>query len=112
MIFSPCQVYKFRIGRSADQCTIAVAELIETVVEGGNLGRAYEGKVFGPPEHDGPLIYFIIKNVRSNACKLFTFLKRNTSITSDILNKDRKSTRLNSSHVSISYAVFCLKKKI
>ena len=25
---------------------------------------------------------------------------------------DRKSTRLNSSHASISYAVFCLKKKI
>src|SRR5690625_6288477 len=25
--------------------------------------------------------------------------------------KDRKSTRLNSSHVAISYAVFCLKKK-
>src|SRR5690554_7693727 len=27
-------------------------------------------------------------------------------------NLDRKSTRLNSSHVRISYAVFCLKKKI
>src|SRR5690625_5988396 len=27
-------------------------------------------------------------------------------------NQDRKSTRLNSSHVAISYAVFCLKKKI
>src|SRR5699024_12466372 len=26
-------------------------------------------------------------------------------------DQDRKSTRLNSSHVSISYAVFCLKKK-
>src|SRR5699024_11566687 len=26
-------------------------------------------------------------------------------------DEDRKSTRLNSSHVSISYAVFCLKKK-
>src|SRR5699024_12105898 len=26
-------------------------------------------------------------------------------------SSDRKSTRLNSSHVSISYAVFCLKKK-
>src|SRR5690625_6737963 len=26
-------------------------------------------------------------------------------------DKDRKSTRLNSSHVAISYAVFCLKKK-
>src|SRR5689334_24436925 len=28
------------------------------------------------------------------------------------LSEDRKSTRLNSSHSSISYAVFCLKKKI
>src|SRR5690625_7093020 len=27
------------------------------------------------------------------------------------LSPDRKSTRLNSSHVAISYAVFCLKKK-
>src|SRR5690606_39506348 len=27
------------------------------------------------------------------------------------LGEDRKSTRLNSSHVKISYAVFCLKKK-
>src|SRR5574341_1220828 len=27
-------------------------------------------------------------------------------------NRDRKSTRLNSSHQLISYAVFCLKKKI
>src|SRR5699024_2444490 len=31
---------------------------------------------------------------------------------SEIEFEDRKSTRLNSSHVSISYAVFCLKKKI
>src|SRR2546427_6999899 len=29
----------------------------------------------------------------------------------DVLAKDRKSTRLNSSHSQISYAVFCLKKK-
>src|SRR3712207_8355331 len=28
------------------------------------------------------------------------------------LDRDRKSTRLNSSHANISYAVFCLKKKI
>src|SRR5690242_21546308 len=28
-----------------------------------------------------------------------------------IIERDRKSTRLNSSHMSISYAVFCLKKK-
>src|SRR2546426_7432311 len=29
----------------------------------------------------------------------------------DYMVKDRKSTRLNSSHLVISYAVFCLKKK-
>src|SRR5438270_6886702 len=31
---------------------------------------------------------------------------------SAVLWRDRKSTRLNSSHSQISYAVFCLKKKI
>src|SRR5690349_23390938 len=33
------------------------------------------------------------------------------SVVSLVLLLDRKSTRLNSSHVEISYAVFCLKKK-
>src|SRR5699024_12212242 len=34
------------------------------------------------------------------------------TLIASILGTDRKSTRLNSSHVSISYAVFCLKEKI
>ena len=34
-----------------------------------------------------------------------------TEPTGSIMVTDRKSTRLNSSHVVISYAVFCLKKK-
>src|SRR5437899_3729758 len=33
------------------------------------------------------------------------------SATSSLKSADRKSTRLNSSHLGISYAVFCLKKK-
>src|SRR5690349_22471901 len=33
------------------------------------------------------------------------------SRTVSLMSGDRKSTRLNSSHVEISYAVFCLKKK-
>src|SRR5438045_7959607 len=39
--------------------------------------------------------------------------KRNIghSAVSNISFRDRKSTRLNSSHLGISYAVFCLKKK-
>src|SRR5690554_7621806 len=32
-------------------------------------------------------------------------------VAAEIRAEDRKSTRLNSSHVRISYAVFCLKKK-
>src|SRR5690242_21397943 len=40
---------------------------------------------------------------------LVAFFKVNC-VTSQ-LTLDRKSTRLNSSHMSISYAVFCLKKK-
>src|SRR3712207_8012439 len=32
--------------------------------------------------------------------------------TEEVCSGDRKSTRLNSSHANISYAVFCLKKKI
>src|SRR3712207_9290693 len=34
-----------------------------------------------------------------------------TSVLTVFLRRDRKSTRLNSSHANISYAVFCLKKK-
>src|SRR3712207_8297501 len=35
----------------------------------------------------------------------------NEAIVQRALHQDRKSTRLNSSHANISYAVFCLKKK-
>src|SRR3712207_8248281 len=39
---------------------------------------------------------------------------RDVALRADVLARlrDRKSTRLNSSHANISYAVFCLKKKI
>src|SRR3712207_7758487 len=36
---------------------------------------------------------------------------RRSGVILDICPEDRKSTRLNSSHANISYAVFCLKKK-
>src|SRR5437660_4198813 len=39
--------------------------------------------------------------------KLVTQLEKRVAL----VGQDRKSTRLNSSHVAISYAVFCLKKK-
>src|SRR6266480_7129720 len=41
----------------------------------------------------------------------FVYTIRSSSSFGSGVPRDRKSTRLNSSHMSISYAVFCLKKK-
>src|SRR5690606_40012448 len=66
----------------------------------GNFGSKVPGSSLSPPTK---LLWSIIQmfdckiQIRSQECKN--------------LFKDRKSTRLNSSHVKISYAVFCLKKK-
>src|SRR5690349_24095052 len=54
-----------------------------------DVGLGYPGDL--PPVHHG-----------EKASRIETFSRQ---------AEDRKSTRLNSSHVAISYAVFCLKKK-
>src|SRR5256885_10666104 len=46
---------------------------------------------------------------RKLAIRLYWMLRTNTAYPEVV--RDRKSTRLNSSHLVISYAVFCLKKK-
>src|SRR5256885_2910922 len=51
-----------------------------------------------PPEHLQPLLLIECPRL------LFPFAR-------EVIATDRKSTRLNSSHLVISYAVFCLKKK-
>src|SRR5690242_21419432 len=50
------------------------------------------------------------REVESNTLHFIVGSKK-ALVKSKLLEKDRKSTRLNSSHMSISYAVFCLKKK-
>src|SRR3712207_8228654 len=47
---------------------------------------------------------------RAGAARALHVLRRLERVQRDVL-RDRKSTRLNSSHANISYAVFCLKKK-
>src|SRR5690625_6674164 len=54
----------------------------------------------------GALLSIWLTGVGLNALSFMGIL-----ILTGIAVKDRKSTRLNSSHVAISYAVFCLKKK-
>src|SRR5687768_17845868 len=60
--------------------------------------------------HDGP-------ELGEGACReevandLLEVVEDNTAVLDSLDDRDRKSTRLNSSHGYISYAVFCLKKK-
>src|SRR2546422_7436230 len=57
------------------------------------------------------LKHLVTRGHRS-AVRVAELLKRTDRLLGGILiGKDRKSTRLNSSHGYISYAVFCLKKK-
>src|SRR5690242_21547981 len=51
-----------------------------------------------------------ITNTDNNNYAWYSNKKTNAEI-EGLKKSDRKSTRLNSSHMSISYAVFCLKKK-
>src|SRR5690606_339560 len=47
----------------------------------------------------------------ANGAYLICLQQENKLLPASVVREDRKSTRLNSSHVKISYAVFCLKKK-
>src|SRR5690625_5674025 len=53
----------------------------------------------------------LIREFLNKFCKLFVRFAKKCTIVQGKIYPDRKSTRLNSSHVAISYAVFCLKKK-
>src|SRR5215510_14188317 len=52
----------------------------------------------------------IVERLLASECAVAIW-DRDLSLARKTVNEDRKSTRLNSSHVAISYAVFCLKKK-
>src|SRR3712207_8238963 len=81
------------------------------VVDKMKIGRSMEVALqeaadrLGTPEFQFFVISLAIQ--RETGGKLAETL----SNLADVLRKDRKSTRLNSSHANISYAVFCLKKK-
>src|SRR5690625_6652941 len=52
-----------------------------------------------------------MKNGVANVGSVSPTSRETAVIVNNAREQDRKSTRLNSSHVAISYAVFCLKKK-
>src|SRR5690348_17518825 len=85
------------------------------------LFRSLPGAVVGGPEHVGVLVEVEGPNlvhdpadprvVLHNRVGVLAFRHRLQLELRRRHVRDRKSTRLNSSHPSISYAVFCLKKK-
>src|SRR2546430_12362507 len=81
----------------------------------GDVWAIPEGELFFPPE---PLVEITAPRIEAQLVE--TFLLNTLNFQVRIASKaarvvlaatDRKSTRLNSSHSQISYAVFCLKKK-
>src|SRR5690625_6550162 len=82
-------------------------------------GVSYKGTpikiVLGPFSETFLVICLYFFKIRGNGrrigCYIFQDLLDPTNDHIHIF-RDRKSTRLNSSHVALSYAVFCLKKKI
>src|SRR3712207_7012418 len=69
-------------------------------------GLAEVARVLRP---DGTLV--AVTNAAADFSELWSLVGRDVSDRMLSFRRDRKSTRLNSSHANISYAVFCLKKK-
>src|SRR5690606_41790593 len=78
--------------------------LFRSKIDGVNEREKFRLRLYND---DTSFIRLEKKSKKSGIC-----FKESTVITADECKRlDRKSTRLNSSHVKISYAVFCLKKK-
>src|SRR5206468_11915273 len=86
----------FRSRRSA----IAAASRAQRSSLARNTPGAARRPVSGPP------------STKASRQSITLSAGRHARLASAIIARDRKSTRLNSSHDQISYAVLCLKKKI
>src|SRR5256886_14163981 len=96
---------------------VMVPAMLFTLVAGLRTGLALAvigvivGEILGSKRGMGALInhaYGLLRTADYVALVLVTLM---LVVGSDVVARDRKSTRLNSSHSQISYAVFCLKKK-
>src|SRR2546430_11031002 len=61
--------------------------------------------------HDGNRFFYWLPPLLQQDAPTGQVFSKQVRPTITVTNLDRKSTRLNSSHSQISYAVFCLKKK-
>src|SRR5690625_6374990 len=82
-----------------------IGHLLLDRLEEAGMGVAEIDAVGGLTLGADPVVCAVQHAAASRGLDLDAFLVRKEA------KGDRKSTRLNSSHVAISYAVFCLKKK-
>src|SRR3712207_8311038 len=76
-------------------------------LRGGEAGQRVAVEGVGPPGRLVPRAVLVADDLDGDDDAVDAELVRG----GDAVVQDRKSTRLNSSHANISYAVFCLKKK-
>src|SRR5690625_5664120 len=89
----------------APAALLAAGPLALSACGKGSGSNASDGPAEGTSSYDLDDVYDINEQPREN-------LQEGGQLTLPVGGMgDRKSTRLNSSHVAISYAVFCLKKK-
>src|SRR5256885_10896078 len=83
--------------------TTLFRSLLSTALDFGKMPAPTRAAALGAIMHFGIVLF-------GNGCPWTT--PAGASPPGQLAKRDRKSTRLNSSHLVISYAVFCLKKKI
>src|SRR5262245_65084764 len=84
------------------QVDIAGGTVAAKIARGRVATVAVKEFVFKQPVQIGDLLSFYVDLERIGTTSI--------TVTVEVYAEDRKSTRLNSSHLGISYAVFCLKK--
>src|SRR5262245_64677259 len=89
-----------------DEATLAAQWKALNYTAKPDLGRAIDeyDRFIDILRSAGPTVHVLPRDIPTTLDSIYV---RDASIVS----RDRKSTRLNSSHLGISYAVFCLKKK-
>src|SRR5690625_5948450 len=87
--------------RLADRIKTIVATMLDTRIKDPRLGfvTVTDVRVTGDLQH--ATVFYTVMGTE----------EEREGTAAALASADRKSTRLNSSHVAISYAVFCLKKK-